>query len=244
MSGHSKWAGIKHKKTLIDTKKGKIFNKLIKDIIIAIKKGGAKVDNNASLKKAIANAKEANMPNSNITKAIQRGTHNITSVTEENSKEIIYEGYGPCGIAVIIEVTTDNKNRTSSDLRKVFYKYDGNIGSNGCVVWMFEKSYYVLIKNDILDEDSLINIILENNFDIELTKQYNYYELLTSSNILNQIKNILLINNIKEFHTGIKMTPKMKVPIRYQEDKKLIRNFIYTLKKQEDVKNIYINCDI
>jgi YebC/PmpR family DNA-binding regulatory protein len=241
MSGHSKWSGIKHKKSLIDTKRGKIFNKLIRDIVIAIKEGGGQIENNARLKKAISNAKEANMPQENIKKAIQRSVRDFFNRTYH--EETYYEGYGPFGTAIIIEVLTNNKNRTASDLRKIFYKYNGNLVNNGCVSWLFDKKGCILINKISIDEDKLINIILDSHinddFNIELIN--NMYELILPFNELSNIKKTLLISNVDIFKTKVKMIPKTRVISKNKEDTKIFNNFLNALHKHEDITTIHTN---
>src|ERR1035437_3509587 len=140
MSGHSRWAGIKHKKGAIDAKRGKIFTRIVREIAVAAREGGGSIENNARLRKAIELAREANMPQDNIKKAVLRGTGEIPGIMYE---EISYEGYGPSGVAIMLEGTTDNRNRTASDIRKIFSSYAGNMGENGCVSWMFSKKGYI-----------------------------------------------------------------------------------------------------
>src|SRR6201990_776627 len=158
MSGHSKWATIKHKKGALDAKRGKIFTRLIKEITIAAKQGGGDPDGNPRLRTAIAAAKAENMPADNIKRAIQRGTGELEGVSYE---EIPYEGYGPGGVAVIIDVLTDNKNRAVSEIRHAFSKNGGNLGAEGAVSWMFSKKGVVSIAKDAASEDKLMEIILE-----------------------------------------------------------------------------------
>ncbi|MDR0915261.1 MAG: YebC/PmpR family DNA-binding transcriptional regulator [Endomicrobium sp.] len=240
MSGHSKWSGIKHKKMLIDTKRGKIFNKLIRDIVIAVKEGGSKIESNARLKKAIANAKEYNMPQDNIKNAIQRSIRDLNTTQFE---DVCYEGYGPFGIAVIIEVLTNNKNRTASELRKIFSKYHGNLGHNGCVSWLFDKKACILIDQTIIDENKLIDIVLNtninNDFNIELINHM--YELLIPLNELNNVKQTLLTNNIDIHQNSIKMIPKIKVTGKNDGDIELFEAFLHALNEYEDVTNIHTN---
>jgi len=152
MSGHSRWAGIKHKKAIIDSKRGKVFTRINREITIAAKTGGGKVDANPRLRKAIEDARAANMPQENIKRAIQRGTGEIPGLTFE---EVTYEGYGPGGVAVFVEGTTDNKNRTTSEIRHIFADHGGNMGESGCVAWMFEnKGLLTVLKNPSMRKKS------------------------------------------------------------------------------------------
>jgi YebC/PmpR family DNA-binding regulatory protein len=243
MSGHSKWAGIKHKKMLMDTKRGKIFNKIIRDIISAVKYGGTQVENNTRLKKAIANAKAANMPQENIKKAIQRSIGNLK---ETHYEEVNYEGYGPFGIAVIVNVLTNNKNRTTSDLRKIFSIYHGSLVHNGCVSWLFDKKGCILISKTTINEDKLINIVFEThmNNDVNIELVDNMYELIVPLNKLDSIKKNLLMQNIILFKTSIKMIPKTKITRNNNADKQLFNDFLNTLNEYEDIIGIYTNFSV
>src|SRR3954462_15450617 len=158
MSGHSKWHSIKHKKGALDAKRGKIFTRIIKEISIAARSGGDP-DKNPRLRKAVADAKAENMPADNIKRAIQRGTGELPGV---NYEEITFEGYGPGGVALIVDVTTDNRNRTVSDIRHMFGKHGGNLGENGSVGWMFHKKGYIVVPKGKANEDDLLNLVLEN----------------------------------------------------------------------------------
>src|SRR5512137_1927860 len=158
MSGHSKWASIKHKKGAIDAKRGKIFTKLIKELTVAARIGGGDPNGNARLRSAIASAKAENMPRDNIDRAIKKGTGELEGV---NYEEFTYEGYGPGGVAMLVEVLTDNKNRTVADVRHVFSKYNGSLGENGCVSWMFEKKGLIIVEKRGVDEDRLMEVALE-----------------------------------------------------------------------------------
>ncbi len=151
MSGHSKWSSIKHKKAATDAKRGKIFTKLIKEITVAARMGGGDLEANPRLRAAVAAGKSENMPKDNIERAIKKGTGELEGV---NYEEIIYEGYGPAGAAVLIESLTDNKNRTVADIRRIFGKNGGNLGENGCVAWMFDKKGYIAVESESVDEEA------------------------------------------------------------------------------------------
>ena len=158
MSGHNKWASIKHKKAITDAKKGKAFTKIIREIVVATKEGGSIIENNARLRKAVEDAKEVNMPQDNIKKAIQRGAGEIPGAIYE---EMVYEGYGPAGVALIVEATTDNKNRTASEIRKMFSSHSGSLGETGCVGWMFDKKGFITVEKSAGDEDAVMTAALE-----------------------------------------------------------------------------------
>ena len=162
MAGHSKWANIKHKKAREDAKRGKVFTRLNKEITVAARLGGGDESANPRLRSAVAAAKAGNMPADNIKRAIQKGTGELEGVTYE---EVTYEGYGPGGVAVIVETLTDNRNRTTPEIRHLFGKYGGNLGENGSVSWMFNKMGYIIIEKDLVSEDQLLELVLENGGD-------------------------------------------------------------------------------
>ena len=153
MSGHSKWASIKHKKAATDSKRGKIFTKIIREITVAAREGGGVIENNSRLKKAIQQAKASNMPADNIKKALQKGTGELPGVMYE---DVVYEGYGPSGVAVLVEGTTDNRNRTAAEMRKIFSKHAGNMGENGCVSWMFSPRGSISVDKSKYSEEELM----------------------------------------------------------------------------------------
>src|SRR5207248_9015965 len=175
MSGHSKWATIKHKKGAIDAKRGKIFTRLIKEITVAAKAAGGDVDTNPRLRGAVAAAKAENMPADNIKRAIQRGTGELPGATYE---EILFEGYGPGGVALLVDVTTDNRNRTVSEIRHTFSKNGGNLGESGSVAWMFHKKGYIVVPKSAAKEDDLMALVLENGGD-DLRDDGNDWEIVT-----------------------------------------------------------------
>ena len=158
MSGHSKWAGIKHKKAIIDAKRGKVFTRITREIVVAAKEGGGVLEHNARLRKAIELGREANMPQDNIKKAVLRGTGEIPGVMYE---EVAYEGYGPSGVAIMLEGTTDNRNRTASEIRKIFSSHGGNMGENGCVSWMFSQKGYIAVEKSKHNEEELMEAALD-----------------------------------------------------------------------------------
>ncbi|MCK4888368.1 MAG: YebC/PmpR family DNA-binding transcriptional regulator, partial [Candidatus Aminicenantes bacterium] len=180
MSGHSKWASIKHKKAATDAKRGKIFTRLIKEIMIAAKDGGGDPESNPKLRTAVDSAKSVNMPNDNIKKAILRGTGELEGV---NYEDISYEGYGPGGIAILIECLTDNKNRTVAEVRHTLGKYNGNLGESGCVGWMFTKKGLILIEKDKIEEDELLEIVLENGAE-DMTDDDDNFAVTTTTETL------------------------------------------------------------
>src|SRR5579872_3612290 len=189
MSGHSKWATIKHKKGALDAKRGKIFTRLIKEITMAAKSGGGDAETNPRLRTAVAAAKAENMPADNIKRAIQRGTGELPGATYE---EITFEGYGPGGVALLVEVTTDNRNRTVSEIRHTFTKGGGNLGEAGSVAWMFHKKGEIVVSKTAAKEEDLMNLILENGGE-DLSGDEESWEITTEPSayeaVLNAIKN-------------------------------------------------------
>ncbi|WP_277673701.1 YebC/PmpR family DNA-binding transcriptional regulator [Piscibacillus halophilus] len=189
MAGHSKWHNIKHKKNAKDAKRGKIFMKLAKEIYVAAKQGGSDLETNSALRLAIDKAKANNMPNDNIERAINKATGNVDG---ENYEEIVYEGYGPGGVAVMVEALTDNKNRTASEVRHAFSKYDGNLGENGCVSFMFHRKGYIVIKREEVevDEDTLMLEAIEAGCE-EFESNDEVFEIYTSVEDFEDVRNAL-----------------------------------------------------
>ncbi|MCM8781426.1 MAG: YebC/PmpR family DNA-binding transcriptional regulator, partial [Candidatus Omnitrophica bacterium] len=187
MSGHSKWAGIKHKKALADAKKGQIYTKLIKEITVAAREGGGNPETNSRLRTAIARAKEENMPWDNIERAIKRGTGELPGVTYET---VFYEGYGPGGVAIMIEALTDNKNRTTAEVRNIMSKKGGNLAGSGSVSWIFSKKGYILIEKNQIKAEELMSIVLEAGAEDMKSEEKNY-EITTAPQDLENIKSAL-----------------------------------------------------
>jgi YebC/PmpR family DNA-binding regulatory protein len=241
MSGHNKWASIKHKKATTDAKKGKIFTKIIREIVVATKESGSQVENNTRLRKAIEDAKEANMPQDNIKKAIQRGTGEIPGDVYE---EMVYEGYGPAGVALIVEVTTDNKNRTASDIRKMFSSHNGNLGETGCVSWMFERKGYITVKKSATDEETVMNTVLEAEVeDFKNEANSNVYKIITFPSDLETVKNILKEKNIAIESAEVTMVPQIQIALKGDNAKNILK-LMDALEEHDDVKNVYTNFDI
>ncbi|MCL1972815.1 MAG: YebC/PmpR family DNA-binding transcriptional regulator [Endomicrobia bacterium] len=241
MSGHNKWASIKHKKAITDAKKGKAFTKIIREIVVATKEGGALVENNARLRKAIDDAKEANMPQDNIKKAIQRGTGEIPGAIYE---EIVYEGYGPAGVALTVEVTTDNKNRTASEIRKMFSSHSGNLGETGCVGWMFHRKGFITVDKNVSDEDTLMTIVLDAGAeDFENDADSDVYEITTAAEDLDKVKAALSEKNIAFISAEITMMPQTYIKLTGDAAKSMLK-LMDALEEHDDVKNVYANFDI
>jgi YebC/PmpR family DNA-binding regulatory protein len=241
MSGHNKWASIKHKKALTDAKKGKTFTKIIREIVVATKEGGSQIEHNARLRKAIEDAKEANMPQDNIKKAVQRGSGEIPGAVYE---ETVYEGYGPAGVSLIVEITTDNKNRTVSEIRKVFSSHRGNLGETGCVGWMFDRKGYMTVNKSAADEETVMNVALEAGVeDFKSEADSEVYEIVTAPTALDIVKNALQAKNIELASAEITMIPQTQIALM-GEDAKCMLKLMDELEEHDDVKNVYANFDI
>jgi len=239
MSGHSKWATIKHKKGALDAKRGKIFTRLIKEITMAAKSGGGDPEGNPRLRGAIAAAKAENMPQDNIKRAIQRGTGELPGATYE---EITFEGYGPGGVALIAEVTTDNRNRTVSEIRHVFGKNGGNLGEAGSVSWMFSKKGQIVVPKAAAKEDDLMNIVLENGGD-DLNDDGDNWEIITAPTSFEPVLEAVKKANLEIVHSEIGMVPQNYIKLEGASANQMIR-LLEALEDQDDVQNVYSNFDV
>src|SRR5574340_588364 len=195
MSGHSKWSTIKRKKEAIDAKRGKIFTKLIKEISLAARLGGGDIEGNARLRQAVMAAKEENMPKDNIDRAIKKGTGELEGAA--NYEEVTYEGYGPGGAAVLVEVMTDNKNRTVAEIRHIFSKHGGNLGENGCVSWMFEKRGSIVIDKKAIDEGELMELAIDAGAD-DVAEEESEFHVITSPAAFLNVKDAIDKKGIKK----------------------------------------------
>lgn len=241
MSGHSKWSQIKHKKASTDAKRGKIFTKIVKEISVAARTGGGDPDGNPRLRTAIEKAKEVNMPSDNIKKAIMKGTGELPGTTYE---EITYEGYGPGGVALLIEALTDNKNRTVSEIRHTLSKNGGNMGEAGCVSWIFEKKGYILVEKSKVDEDTLMSVVLDAGADdMKNDPKEDNYEIIVSPENLAAVKDAIENQKIPIALSEITMLPKNYVPIEGSAADQMVR-LVYALEDNDDVQNVYANFDI
>ncbi len=239
MSGHSKWAGIKHKKALIDAKKGKIFTKLIKEITVAARGGGGNPDTNSALRVAVSKAKEANMPSENVERAIKRGTGELPGVSYE---QVTYEGYGPGGVAIMVEALTDNKNRTSAELRNIFSKKGGNLAGAGSVSWLFQKKGFFLVNKSGIDEDKLMSIVLDAGAE-DMKPEGDSYEITTQVKDFEKVKATLQENNIAYQVAELTMVPTSTVKITGPVAKQIL-SLVEAIEEHEDVQNVYSNFDI
>ncbi len=237
MGGHSHWAGIKHKKALVDAKKGKVFTKLIREITIAAKIGGADLGSNARLRKAVDDAKAANMPAENVKRAIMKGTGQLPGTVYE---EITYEGYGPNSVAVIVECTTDNKNRTFAEIRKIFQNHGGAIGTSGCVSYMFSKKGVILVSKEDATEETLMDIALEAGAE-DIKTSAEGFEIITAPDTFETVKSALESKNIKLASAEITMLPSNEVEVTDAEAASKIVRLIETLDEHDDTKEVYSN---
>lgn len=239
MSGHSKWATIKHKKGALDAKRGKIFTRLIKEISIAAKAGGGDPDGNPRLRTAIAAAKAENMPQDNIKRAVQRGTGELEGV---NYEEIQYEGYGPGGVALIVDVTTDNKNRAVSEIRHAFSKNGGNMGEPNSVSWMFAKKGLIVVPKAAAAEDKLMDLVLEAGGD-DLSDEGDHWEIVTDPHDFHQVLEAVKKANIETEVAEVTMIASTYTKLEGAQASQMIR-LLEALDDQDDVQNVYSNFDM
>lgn len=241
MSGHSKWAQTKHKKAVVDARKGKLFSKISKELGVAAKIGGGNPDMNPRLRLAIEKAKDANMPADNIKRAIMKGTGELPGVAYE---EAVYEGYGPGGVALILEVFTDNKNRTISEIRHIMSKHSGSLGEAGCVAWMFDKKGYILVDKKIIDEDTLMSIALDAGAeDMKNEPEEENYEIITAPEDLKKVQGALEKEKITLNLSEVTMLPKSYVKLEAKDAGQMLK-LMDALEDHDDIQNVYANFDI
>jgi len=238
MSGHSKWAGIKHKKALVDAHRGKIFTKLIREITTAAKQGGGNIDANPRLRQAIEEARYYNMPSDNIKKAIQRGTGELPGVSYE---ECIYEGYGPEGVAVMVRVLTDNRNRTTSELRKIFAQNGGSLGEAGCVGWIFSQKGLISISKKRINEEDLIALAIEGGAEDIQTDDKDFYHIITPLSEIERVKKVLEKIGIEK--SEITMVPSTYIRLEGEKAEQMLK-LMNELDENDDVQAVYANFDI
>ena len=238
MSGHSKWATIKHKKAATDAKRGQLFTKLIKEISIAARSGG-KPENNPRLRVAIERAKESSMPADNIDRAVKKGTGELEGV---NYEDITLEGYGPGGVAIYIEGVSDNKNRTTSEIRTIFSKRGANMAGAGSVAWMFEKKGYIVVSKSAIEEDKLMGIALDAGAEDMIIEDENY-GIKTTPTDFDKVKKAIEAAGVKVESAETTLLPKSTLKIVGDDAKKLLE-LIDALEEHEDVQNVYANFDI
>ncbi len=240
MSGHSKWASIKHKKGAADAKRGQLFTKLIKEITAAARSGGGSVDGNPRLRLALAKAKEGNMPKDNIERAIKKGTGELPGVSYE---EVMYEGYAPGGVAVLVEALTDNKNRTTAEVRNIFTKHGGNMAGAGSTAWIFHKKGYILVEKGGVEEEKLMDLALGAGAE-DLKAEGTSYEIITPPKDLDTVRLALEKAGVKPQSAELTMIPASTVPVKDEETAKKALAFIEALEDHDDVNHAYANFDI
>jgi YebC/PmpR family DNA-binding regulatory protein len=239
MSGHSKWSTIKRKKAAEDAKRGRIFTKLIKEIMVAAREGGGDIDSNPRLRTAVDSAKASNMPADNINRAIKKGTGELPGTTYEHTT---YEGYGPGGVAIYVEVLTDNKNRTVADIRHIFARYGGNLGAGGCVAWMFHQKGQIYIDASRYAEDTILDIALEAGAE-DISSEEGQHTITTSMGEFEQVKSAIVERNIELEGAEIAMIPNTHVKVEGKDAEKLLK-LIEALEDHDDVQNVASNFDM
>jgi YebC/PmpR family DNA-binding regulatory protein len=239
MSGHSKWHSIRHKKGAVDAKRGKLFTKIIREITVAAREGGGDSDANARLRTIIAKAKDANMPKDNIEKAIKKGTGEIAGYSLE---EISYEGYGPNGVAIMIDTLTDNRNRTTAEVRNVLTKNGGNLGENGCVSWIFEKKGVLTMNADQYDENRVMEIALDSGAD-DVRRDGSIWEVSTSPDNFEEVKRAFEQEEVELIMSDVIRVPKTTVKLDEKSAEKIL-GLMEKIEDLDDVQNVAANFDI
>lgn len=240
MAGHSHWAGIKHKKGAADAKRGKLFSKLAKAIIIAARDGGGDPEMNLSLKYAVDTAKASNMPKDVIERAIKKGTGELGG---ESIQELVYEGFGPEKVAVVLDILTDNRNRTASELRKIFERRGGNLGSPGSVVWMFETKGVIEVGRDVIAEDALLELVLEAGAE-DLKVEADCYQITTSPEAFTAVRTALEEKGVAVNMAEIMRLPTTTVPVTDPRKAEKVIQFVSELDDHDDVQRVSANFDI
>jgi len=237
MSGHSKWSTIKHKKAKEDAKRGKIFTKIIREITVAAREGGGDIGGNPRLRVVVDKAKAANMPVDNITRAIKKGTGELEGATYDS---ITYEGYGPSGIAVIVDVLTDNKKRAVAEIRHIFTKLNGNLGESGSVSWMFEHKGVIRINAKGLSEDEIIEKLIDYNVEDVIIVD-DVATIICSIKDLDSVRKGVEEASLKAESVGIEWVPKNKISLEKESDEEKVYKFLEALEDLDDVQNVYAN---
>jgi YebC/PmpR family DNA-binding regulatory protein len=239
MSGHSKWSTIKHKKALKDSKRGKIFTKLIKEITVAARMGGGDINANPRLRTAVTAAKAQSMPGENIDRAIKKGTGELEGV---NYEEVQYEGYGPAGVAIMLSILTDNRNRTVAEIRNVFSKNGGNLGETGCVGWMFSKKGVITVDKSVIAEDKLFEVALDAGAD-DIGDAGELFEVTTAPDALEDVKTALETAGIAIASAEVTMVPQNTQTVRGRDAEQTIK-LLEALEDHDDVQKVSANADI
>jgi len=240
MSGHSKWSTIKHKKGAADAKRGKVFTRIIKEMTVAARLGGGDAEGNPRLRAAVAEAKASNMPKDNIERAIKRGTGELEGATYE---EVTYEGYGPGGVAIIVEALTDNTNRTTPEIRHMFEKHGGNFGTPGSVKFQFEKKGYFAVEKKTVGEDKLMEIVLDAGADDLQTADPEVYEIYTTTENFEPVRLALESAKITTVEGKLDMIPARYVAVDEAKSKQIMR-LLESLDDHDDTQNVYSNFDV
>jgi YebC/PmpR family DNA-binding regulatory protein len=239
MSGHSKWAGIKHKKAKVDAERGRLFTRLIREVTVAARIGGGDPAGNPRLRDAIDKAKAGNMPQDNIIRAIKKGTGELEGVTYE---DCVYEGYGPGGVAVMVEAVTDNRNRTTAEVRKIFSRLGGNLGEAGCVGWMFDKKGLIQVTSKGVDEEQLLAVALEAGAE-DVRSEEQTFEVVTAPKDFGSVKTALEQAAFPIEHAEVTMVPQSSIRVEGKTAEQVLR-LMDGLEEHDDVQQVYANFDI
>lgn len=240
MSGHSKWATIRHKKGAADAKRGKIFTRLIKELMVAARMGGANQDGNPRLRAAVLAAKAENMPKDNIDRAIKKGAGELEGV---NYEEFNYEGYGPAGVAVLVDIMTDNRNRAASEIRHIFSRNNGNLGEAGCVAWMFNKKGSIVFDKKVMPEEELMELALDAGAE-DVADQGDQFEVITAPEEFLNVKEVFDQKGIAYELAEVTMAPQTTVRIEDAKTAQQLLKLMDALEDSDDVQNVYANFDI
>jgi len=240
MAGHSKWANIKHRKGAADAKRGKIFTRLIKEITVAARMGGGDIEGNPRLRAAVTTAKTVNMPKDNIARAIKKGTGEIEG---EVYDEILYEGYGPGGVAVLVECMTDNRNRTVADIRHYFAKSNGNLGESGCVAWMFDKKGTIQVEKSGISEEELMDLALEAGAE-DVVEEDSGFQVLTAPEEFETVREALEQAGVTMGDAEVSMVPKNTIEVTDENVAKSLMKLLENLEDHDDVQNVHANFDM
>jgi YebC/PmpR family DNA-binding regulatory protein len=239
MSGHSKWSSIKHKKAVKDARKGKLFTKLIKEITVAARMGGGDINANPRLRTAVLAARASSMPSDNIDRAVKKGTGELEGVSYE---EVTYEGYGPGGAAIMVQVVTDNKNRTVSEIRRLFTKHGGNLGESGCVAWMFDKKGHITVDGSSVDEEKLMTLALEGGAE-DVREEEGMFEILTTPDMFEKVREQLEREKVPMTTAQVALLPKNTVTLDVHSAEQTLK-LTEELEDHDDVQSVAANFDV
>ena len=240
MAGHSKWAGIKHKKAIVDVQRGKAFSKIVREIMAAAKLGGGSPDANPRLRLAISKAREVNMPKDKIEQAIKKGTGELPGVSYE---EMVLEGYGPGGVAILVQALTDNKNRTTAELRSLFTNHGGNVAGAGSVSWQFQKKGIVLVSAKLIDEDRLMSLVLDAGAE-DITRDADTHTITTDPHGLERVKQALSANQITWESADVTLVASSSIRVEHPSHAKQLLALLDVLEEHDDVQHVFANFDI